>query len=602
MDQTVASLNDTTLVYPPESHTKYSNAGIAVVGEVLEVTQKTPYAQYVQQKVLAPFGMRHSAFTPQPDLIARLPKAVMWTYDGRVFDAPRFELGMAPAGCMYSTTADLSTFLMDLFAGGRGVIRRDTLEKMWKPQFAAPGEKTGYGLGFRISALAGHRDISHGGAIYGFATQLEALPDDQLGVVVVTTKDGANAVVNHIARLALEWMLADRNHEPMLSAELTTPLTDEEIAATQGVYPDAEIAAYNRRIYWTPQQSGARVEVKKLDDDLFLDDVHAFGPKLRLERNARVFPPPKPRPVAKQWEGLIGEYGWDYDTLYILERGGKLTALIEWFTFDPLEEMGANEFRFPEAGLYVHEPAIFTRDATGRATSVRVGGVTFMRRPDPASPGATFRITPVKPVPELRKEAMLAQPPKEKGDFRTPDLVELVKLDRSIHLDIRYAGTNNFMSTPFYTAARAFLQRPAAEAVVRANQKLHQLGYGLLIHDAYRPWYVTKMFWDGTPADKHEFVADPAQGSRHNRGCAVDLTLYDSATSKPIQMTGGYDEMSTRSYPQYSGGTSLERWHRDLLRRIMESEGFQVYDFEWWHFDYKDWQKYPVLNEEVAGN
>jgi len=74
------------------------------------------------------------------------------------------------------------------------------------------------------------------------------------------------------------------------------------------------------------------------------------------------------------------------------------------------------------------------------------------------------------------------------------------------------------------------------------------------------------------------FVADPAQGSRHNRGCAVDLTLYDLATGKPIEMPGTYDEMSPRSFPNYPGGTSLQRWHRDLLRRAMESEGFAVYE------------------------
>src|ERR1043165_7436048 len=95
------------------------------------------------------------------------------------------------------------------------------------------------------------------------------------------------------------------------------------------------------------------------------------------------------------------------------------------------------------------------------------------------------------------------------------------------------------MGTPFYASAHAFMQRPAAEAVARASAELKKLGYGLLIHDAYRPWYVTKMFWDGTPPDKHVFVADPSQGSRHNRGCAVDLTLYDLKTGAPIRMTGG---------------------------------------------------------------
>jgi len=91
-------------------------------------------------------------------------------------------------------------------------------------------------------------------------------------------------------------------------------------------------------------------------------------------------------------------------------------------------------------------------------------------------------------------------------------------------------------------------------------------------------------------------VADPANGSRHNRGCAVDLTLYDLATGEPVEMVGVYDEMSPRSYPEYPGGTSLQRWHRELLRDAMEAQGFSVYQWEWWHFDYPGWAEYPILN------
>jgi zinc D-Ala-D-Ala dipeptidase len=207
-----------------------------------------------------------------------------------------------------------------------------------------------------------------------------------------------------------------------------------------------------------------------------------------------------------------------------------------------------------------------------------------------------FRIAPVRPVEELRREALAATPPVEHGDFRKPDLVELVTLDPTIKLDIRYATANNFLSTPMYSQARAFMQRPAAEAIVRANRELHKLGYGLLIHDAYRPWYVTKMFWDATPADKHQFVADPSTGSRHNRGCAVDLTLYDLKTGRAVEMPSLYDEMSERAYPNYRGGTPEQTRLRELLKSEMEKQGFTVYEFEWWHFDYKDFAKYPIMN------
>ena len=188
------------------------------------------------------------------------------------------------------------------------------------------------------------------------------------------------------------------------------------------------------------------------------------------------------------------------------------------------------------------------------------------------------------------------EPPKEAGPFRNPDLVELKRLDTSIRLDIRYATSNNFLGRPVYQEARAFLQRPAAEALHRANKALRTKGYGLLVFDGYRPWSVTKVFWDATPDDKKIFVADPSQGSKHNRGCAVDLTMFELKSGKPVNMPGEYDEMSDRSHINYPGGTPESRRLRDLLRSAMEAEGFAVYEPEWWHYDYKDWKEYPILN------
>ena len=216
---------------------------------------------------------------------------------------------------------------------------------------------------------------------------------------------------------------------------------------------------------------------------------------------------------------------------------------------------------------------------------------------------AVFRITPLRPVEELRREAFAALPPVERGSFRAIDLVELTRLDPTIHLDVRYATTDNFLSTPVYEAPRAFLQRPAAEALVRVQTTLRARGYGLLVHDAYRPWWVTKVFWDATPPAQRDFVADPVRGSRHNRGCAVDLTLYSLADGRAVEMPSLYDEMSERASPGYRGGTSAQRALRDLLRRSMESEGFRVFESEWWHFDHRDWKKYPILNlrfDEIA--
>jgi D-alanyl-D-alanine dipeptidase len=187
-------------------------------------------------------------------------------------------------------------------------------------------------------------------------------------------------------------------------------------------------------------------------------------------------------------------------------------------------------------------------------------------------------------------------PPIETGPFRKPDLVELIKLDPSIKLDIRYATRNNFLGKAVYKQSRAFLQRPAAEALARVNQALRKQGYGLVVFDGYRPWSVTKVFWDVTPADKKIFVADPSKGSRHNRGCAVDLSLVDLKTGAEVKMPSEYDEMTERAHIDYECATPEAKRLRELLREAMAAEGFAVYEPEWWHYDYKDWKEYPIMN------
>jgi D-alanyl-D-alanine dipeptidase len=304
------------------------------------------------------------------------------------------------------------------------------------------------------------------------------------------------------------------------------------------------------------------------------------------EAPARAIPDAPPPAVA----ALVGEYGNGADTLSVLERDGGL-RLLAWGGADvALERLSDSVFL---AGAADTVRVAWTE---GRARSLGRGGRPFERLALGAEDGGTFRIVPLRPAAELLAEALASSPPLEEGDFLESDLVELVTLDSTIRLDVRYASTNNFMGEVFYSQARAFLQRPAAEALVRAHRWLAERGYGLLIHDGYRPWYVTKMFWEATPEALRVFVADPSQGSRHNRGCAVDLTLYDRATGEPVLMPSGYDEMSPRAYPDYPGGTARQRWHRELLREAMEAQGFTVYEAEWWHFDYQDWRRYRIGN------
>ena len=188
------------------------------------------------------------------------------------------------------------------------------------------------------------------------------------------------------------------------------------------------------------------------------------------------------------------------------------------------------------------------------------------------------------------------RPPRETGRFRAPDLVELVRVEPGIRLDVRYATAGNFVGRPVYRQARVFLQRPAAEAVARAHRGLAAKGYGLLVFDGYRPWSVTRLFWDVTPSHLKEFVADPRKGSRHNRGCAVDLTLFDLATGREVEMPTAYDDFTEKAAQDYEGATAAQAAHRKVLRDAMLAEGFLLYPSEWWHYDYEDWQQYPILD------
>lgn len=305
---------------------------------------------------------------------------------------------------------------------------------------------------------------------------------------------------------------------------------------------------------------------------------------------------PKPPDALPAWKQIVGIYTIEgaKDFFILLERDGRLFWLDNRNNHLEAAEHDGALWIPAGGGRFLGYTEL--RNTEGIVTALSYLNELYVRADGASGPSHSYRITVSRSIDELRKEALVATSPAETGHFRRSDLVELVSLDSTIHLDIRYATSNDFLGVPVYTQARAFLQRPAAEALLRVHQELKSLGYGLLIHDGYRPWYVTKIFWDATPPGGKIFVADPSQGSRHNRGCAVDLTLYDLKTGQPVEMPGTYDEMSARSFPNYPGGTSLQRWHRELLRRAMESEGFTVYNSEWWHFDYKDWREYPLLN------
>ena len=397
---------------------------------------------------------------------------------------------------MYSTVTDLGHFLSVLMAQGQAengvLLKPETIEQMWSPQFTSPIGRV-FGLEFIVRSVGGHRLVAHGGAIYGFAKTLDLLPEDKVGVVVIATKDAVNAVTERIGEETLRLVLDQRAGKPLTVPPAASAVSAEIGRALVGPYGTGDgavsITYLDGQLSLLKLAGGEQLELRKLGDHLIVDGVTGYGIKvtptavgIRIESKtlARV-PTPKPDTDVGKFQGLIGEYGWDHDILYVFEKDHRLNILIEWFECDRLTQVSYDVFNFPSPGLYDGEKAIFTRDAAGKATQVQVSGVVFRRRPIGGMSGGVFRIPGVKDFAELRKQALADHPPAEAGEFRKADLVGLSTLDPTIKLDIRYATANNFLSTSAYSQPRAFLQRPAAEAVLRVSKTLKELGYGLLI-------------------------------------------------------------------------------------------------------------------------
>ena len=173
-------------------------------------------------------------------------------------------------------------------------------------------------------------------------------------------------------------------------------------------------------------------------------------------------------------------------------------------------------------------------------------------------------------------------------------LVDLEKAIPSIKLDIRYATNNNFTKKKVYTSARAFLRQPAAQALGKVQQELAKQGLGLKVFDAYRPYSATILFYDLIRDTL--FVASPAQGSRHNRGCAIDVSLVDLKTGIELEMPTGYDDFSEKAHPAYADLPAIAKENRQILINAMKEQGFEVFPSEWWHFDFTGWQSFGLMD------
>lgn len=181
--------------------------------------------------------------------------------------------------------------------------------------------------------------------------------------------------------------------------------------------------------------------------------------------------------------------------------------------------------------------------------------------------------------------------------FAGPRLADIAAVNPRIRLDIRYATTNNFTGHKVYDEARCFLQAEVARKLSQVQEDLERQGLGLKVYDCYRPLSVQKRFWALVPDER--YVANPAKGSRHNRGAAVDLTLVN-AQGEELRMPTPYDDFTEKAHRDYRNLPEQAIRNRDILEKAMVRRGFVPLPTEWWHFDAVGWEAYPVLDIDFA--
>lgn len=184
------------------------------------------------------------------------------------------------------------------------------------------------------------------------------------------------------------------------------------------------------------------------------------------------------------------------------------------------------------------------------------------------------------------KESIKADPNKE--------LIDLEKLVPGLVMDIRYATTNNFTHEKIYNMAKAYARKPVAEALKKVQEELKPQGLGIKMFDAYRPYKATIKFYE--VYRDTTYVASPYRGSRHNRGCALDLTVIDLKTGEELKMPTEYDSFKKEAWPSTPVSDPLIRRNRQLLIGVMTKYGFRVNGSEWWHYDFKGWKNFEVMD------
>lgn len=315
----------------------------------------------------------------------------------------------------------------------------------------------------------------------------------------------------------------------------------------------------------------------------------------------------EPKDCPKDLKYILGMYYGNGEMFLLRENNGEVDLVYRFgqndYTFAgsnvyPLYKEHFDSYTINESGPLNHLDAAvrIERSREGYGVSCSVGGNRYSRRFFAGENGRPFRFAPVSDWQALKTAADAAVMPAQLGTGQQAQLVDLAQAVPGLKFDLRYAQADNCFGQALTDDQRAFLDADAAQALAQAQEYLKPYGYGILVWEAYRPWSVSKLAYDALPADKKSMLPAPEVGFSHNTGRSIDVSLYLLATGEDAGMISGFDEPSVRQYASFAGGTTLERYRRDLLRSAMQMAGFTASETEWWHFDYGDIKGFAHLN------
>jgi serine beta-lactamase-like protein LACTB len=393
---TVASVRSCVLTNRPGSATRYSNLAPSLAGMMVERASGLSYQNYQRALLHDPLGMADSAWSLKNISRERLVTSRMRVADGRGGwqrrTAPLFDIGMIPAGNLFSTVDDLARLASALLAGGAGLVQPETLQEMCRVQFT-PEQPPAFGLGFIVGKFRNHRVISHNGAIYGFSSHFAFMPEEKLAVVVLANEDIVTGRTRHIALAGFSQLLQDKFGEPP-PAEDNFP-APANLASFAGDYEsqsfwarleerDGQLAGNisGQPIVLTPAGGLNFAAHGRLDDGTRVtfqqDGVGAIGGfTMGPQQFERA--PARPTSLPPEWRAYCGSYGPDCIPVVVSERHGHLYAMTENMFDYRLTPLNRHVCRLPP-GMYTDEQVVFLTESDDRPRAIHFANMLLPRQ------------------------------------------------------------------------------------------------------------------------------------------------------------------------------------------------------------------------------